>query len=57
MRHVAVMTGTGSIGLVAIFIVDALNLFYISLLGVQELAAAIGFAEPCCFSPCLWPSV
>lgn len=44
MRHVAVMTGTGSIGLVAIFIVDALNLFYISLLGVQELAAAIGFA-------------
>lgn len=44
MRHVAVMTGTGSIGLVAIFMVDALNLFYISLLGVQELAAAIGFA-------------
>jgi putative efflux protein, MATE family len=44
MRHVIVMTGTGSIGLVAIFIVDALNLFYISLLGVQELAAAIGYA-------------
>ena len=35
MRHVIVMTATGSIGLVAIFIVDALNLFYISLLGVQ----------------------
>lgn len=44
LRHVAVMTATGSLGLVAIFIVDALNLFYISLLGVQELAAAIGFA-------------
>lgn len=44
MRHVVVMTATGSIGLVAIFIVDALNLFYISMLGVQELAAAIGFA-------------
>lgn len=44
MRHVAVMTATGSIGLVAIFVVDALNLFYISMLGVQELAAAIGFA-------------
>ncbi|MEX0347576.1 MAG: MATE family efflux transporter [Rhizobiaceae bacterium] len=44
MRHVAVMTATGSLGLVAIFVVDALNLFYISLLGVQELAAAIGFA-------------
>lgn len=44
MRHVAVMTATGSIGLVAIFVVDALNLFYISMLGVSELAAAIGFA-------------
>ena len=44
MRHVIVMTGTGSIGLIAIFIVDALNLFYISLLGVQELAAAVGYA-------------
>ncbi len=44
MRHVVVMTATASFGLVAIFAVDALNLFYISLLGVQELAAAIGFA-------------
>lgn len=44
MRHVVVMTATGSIGLVAVFIVDALNLFYISLLGQQELAAAIGYA-------------
>ncbi|WP_245415252.1 MATE family efflux transporter [Hoeflea marina] len=44
MRHVIVMTATGSIGLVAIFLVDALNLFYISLLGEQELAAAIGYA-------------
>jgi putative MATE family efflux protein len=44
MRHVATMTMTGSIGLVAIFAVDALNLFYISLLGQAELAAAIGYA-------------
>src|SRR3954467_6982439 len=44
MRHVIVMTATGSIGLVAIFIVDALNLFYISLLGVQPLTPGIGFA-------------
>lgn len=44
LRHVISMTATGSIGLIAIFIVDALNLFYISMLGVQELAAAIGFA-------------
>ena len=44
MRHVAVMTGTGMIGLMAVFAVDALNLFYISLLGQAALAAAIGFA-------------
>ncbi len=44
MRHVVVMTATGSLGLIALFMVDALNLFYISLLGQQELAAAIGFA-------------
>src|SRR5262249_59137344 len=49
MRHVIVMTATGSIGLVAIFIVDALNLFYISLLGVQSLAAAVGFAATLLF--------
>lgn len=44
MRHVAVMAATGSAGLLALFLVDALNLFYISLLGVTQLAAAIGFA-------------
>ncbi|MGH6761931.1 MAG: MATE family efflux transporter [Phyllobacterium sp.] len=44
MRHVIVMTATGSIGLMAIFIVDALNLLYISMLGKQQLAAAIGYA-------------
>ncbi len=44
MRHVLTMTATGSIGLVAIFVVDALNLFYISRLGQKELAAAVGYA-------------
>ena len=44
MRHVLVMTSTGSIGLVAIFLVDFANLFYIAQLGVEELAAAIGYA-------------
>lgn len=38
------MTATGSIGLVAVFFVDVLNLFYISLLGQKELAAAVGYA-------------
>lgn len=49
MRHVVVMTMTGSIGLVAIFVVDALNLFYISRLGIAELAAAVGFASTLLF--------
>ena len=49
MRHVVVMTATSSIGLVSIFFVDAINLFYISLLGQQELAAAIGYAATIMF--------
>ena len=44
MRHVAVMAGTGAIGLVAVFAVDLVNLFYISRLGDQAVAAAVGFA-------------
>lgn len=44
LRHVAVMAGTGAIGLIAIFLVDLINLFYISLLGQQAVAAAVGFA-------------
>ena len=49
MRHVLVMTATSSIGLVAIFVVDAINLFYIALLGQQVLAAAIGYAATLLF--------
>jgi Na+-driven multidrug efflux pump len=44
MHHVVVMAGTGAIGLIAVFAVDLLNLFYISLLGQRPIAAAIGFA-------------
>lgn len=44
MRHVVVMTATSSAGLLSLFLVDAINLLYISMLGVTELAAAIGFA-------------
>ena len=44
LRHIVVMAGTGAIGLVAIFAVDLVNLLYISMLGEQEIAAAVGFA-------------
>lgn len=43
-RHVFVMAGTGAVGLVAVFLVDLINLFYISLLGEKQIAAAVGFA-------------
>jgi Na+-driven multidrug efflux pump len=45
MRHVLVMCGAGSIGLVSIFLVDFANLFWISLLGDPGLTAAVGFAS------------
>ncbi|MET1079889.1 MAG: MATE family efflux transporter [Pseudomonas sp.] len=44
LRHVAVMSGTGAIGLIAVFLVDLINLFYISRLGEESVAAAVGFA-------------
>jgi putative MATE family efflux protein len=44
MRHVLVMASTGAIGLVAVFAVDLLNLFYISMLGQKPIAAAVGFS-------------
>ncbi|SDQ79532.1 MATE family efflux transporter [Pseudovibrio sp. Tun.PSC04-5.I4] len=44
MRHVLVMTSASSVGLISIFLVDFANLFYIAQLGIEELAAAIGYA-------------
>ena len=43
MRHVAVMTATGAIGLVSVFIVDLLSLFWVSKLGDQAFKAAVGY--------------
>jgi putative MATE family efflux protein len=44
MRHVAVMTATGAIGLMAVFVVDLLSLFWVSKLGDQAFKAAVGYA-------------
>ncbi|MBX9741055.1 MAG: MATE family efflux transporter [Beijerinckiaceae bacterium] len=49
LRHVLVMTATGSIGLVAIFAVDLLSLLYVSWLGDPKLTAAVGFATQIMF--------
>ena len=43
-RHVSVMALTSSVGLMAVFVVDLINMVYISMLGRAELAAAIGYA-------------
>ncbi|WP_156394116.1 MATE family efflux transporter [Methylobacterium sp. Leaf94] len=44
LRHVVTMSATGSIGLMAIFVVDFLSLLYVSKLGEPTLTAAVGFA-------------
>lgn len=49
MRHVINMTITGSIGLVAVFLVDVLNLLYLAQLGKPEVTAAIGYASTLLF--------
>ena len=44
MGHVVRMTATGAFGITFVFLVDALNLFWLSQLGEPQLVAAIGFA-------------
>ncbi len=41
LRHVVVMGATGSVGLMAIFVVDLLSLLYIARLGDPVLTAAV----------------
>ncbi|NNE51164.1 MAG: MATE family efflux transporter [Sulfitobacter sp.] len=43
-RHVTVMSLTASLGLMAVFIVDFVDMIFISMLGKSELAAAVGYA-------------
>lgn len=44
MGHVVRMTMTGAAGITFVFVIDALNLFWVSQLGDPRLVAAIGFA-------------
>lgn len=43
-RHISVMSFTASIGLMAVFAVDFVDMIFIAMLGKAELAAAIGYA-------------
>ncbi|KIC50104.1 MATE family efflux transporter [Tateyamaria sp. ANG-S1] len=44
LRHVTVMSLTSTVGLMAVFLVDFIDMVFISMLGKAELAAAIGYA-------------
>ena len=50
MRHVVVMTLTGALGLMAVFLVDLADLFYLARLGNTDITAAIGFAGTLAFA-------
>ncbi|MCZ6830909.1 MAG: MATE family efflux transporter [Gammaproteobacteria bacterium] len=43
LRHVVTMTAASTVGLVAMFTVDLVDMYFLSLLGEQELVAAVGF--------------
>ena len=44
MRHVVIMAASSSIGLMAIFLVDLVDMYFLSLYGNIELASAVGYA-------------
>lgn len=44
MRHVMVMTMTATVGLMALFLVDLADLYFLGLLGEDQVAGAIGYA-------------
>lgn len=48
-RHVIVMTLTNSVGLMALFLVDLIDLYFLNLLGEQEMAASVGFSAQLLF--------
>jgi putative MATE family efflux protein len=50
MRHVIVMTMTGAIGLMSLFLVDLADLYFLSLLDNTAVTAAIGFAGALSFA-------
>ncbi len=49
LRHILVMTGTGAVGLMAIFAGDLANMWFLSRLGDEAIVAAIGYASSILF--------
>ena len=44
MKHIMTMSLSNATGITALFVVDMLDLFFLSLLGEKHLAAAVGYA-------------
>jgi putative MATE family efflux protein len=49
MRHIVVMTATGAIGLMAIFVGDLANLIFLSWLKDEAIVAAVGYGSSILF--------
>ena len=44
LKHILVMTGANTVGLITLFSADLVDIYFLSLLGQEEMAAAVGFA-------------
>jgi len=44
LKHILVMTLANAVGLVTLFFVDLVDMYFLSLLGEKQLAAAVGFS-------------
>ena len=49
IKHILVMTGTGALGLISLFVGDLANLLFLGALGDTEVLAAVGFASSLMF--------
>lgn len=49
LRHVVVMSLTSAVGLMSIFIVDLVDILFLSMLDEKEIIAAVGFASSIMF--------
>jgi putative MATE family efflux protein len=49
LRHILAMTGAGALGLMAIFIGDLANIYFLSRLGDEAVVAAVGYASSILF--------
>ena len=49
LRHILVMTGASGVGLMAIFLGDLANIYFLGLLGDQAIVAAVGYASSITF--------